>query len=307
VISGFIISASAQKEGRTWFQFAKDRYIRVAPIFYVLSLPWIFRVVLYPNASWAPLVPTLFFWPVVGGKFVEPFLSVGWTLSFEALFYAAMAASLFFRRRTNRPVLGAVGLLLTTICLRLAIDSPILNFIGNPIILEFLFGIAIGWMFSFSGPNKLLAVPIAVLVVLALGYELIYGFGEVSESQFIENSALSFTRAMIWGLPAAGIVYVGLLTEGNSASEGPVRRFLAFLGDASYSIYLVHLLVMVIFKALQARGILSGDLLIILAIASSWAAGALSFLFVEKPLIRFIRRLSGVRSRYESPAPSSPG
>jgi exopolysaccharide production protein ExoZ len=305
VISGFIISASAQKEGRTWLQFAEDRYIRVAPIFYVLSLPWILRAVPYPDVSWAPLVPTFFFWPIVDGKFVEPFLSVGWTLSFEALFYAVMTAALFFRKRIDRPVLAAAGFLLITICMRFVFDTPIFNYLGNPIILEFLFGIAVGWIFSLTGANARLAVLVAVPVVLTLGYQLIYGFGDVSESQFIESGALSLTRVIIWGVPAAGIVYVALLKENPANSTGPVRRFLAFLGDASYSIYLVHLLVMVVVKALQARGIVSGDLLIVVAIAGSWLVGSLSFLFIEKPMIRFIRRLSRVRTQYKAPAPSS--
>ena len=305
VISGFIISASAQKSGRTWLQFAEDRYIRVAPIFYVLSLPWILRASAFPDVSWAPLIPTFFFWPVVDGKFVEPFLSVGWTLSFEALFYCVMTAALLFRKWIDRPVLAAVGFLLITICIRSVVDAPIFDFLGNPIILEFLFGIAVGWIFSRTGANERLAIVVTLLVVLALGYQLRYGFGAVSESPLIESGELSLTRAVIWGLPAAGIVYVALVRENSAKSTGRVRGFLAFLGDASYSIYLVHLLVMVVVKALQARGIVSGDVLIIVAIALSWLAGSLSFLFVEKPMIRMIRRLSRSRTEYKAAAPPS--
>ncbi len=306
VISGFIISVSAQKPDRTWLQFAKDRFIRVAPIFYVLSLPWILRAVPLPDVSWLPLIPTFLFWPIVHGRFVEPFLSVGWTLSFEALFYTAMTASLFVRKWTGGPLTAAAVFLLATIGLRLVVETPVLNFLGNPIILEFLFGIGVGWIFSFTGTNRALALPIAILVALALGYELLYGFGDVSESQFIQSGALSFTRAMIWGLPATGIVYIALLTEDRTSPAGYVKRFLAFLGDASYSIYLVHLLVIVVFKALQARGIVSGDLLIVLSIAGSLLAGSMSFLFIERPMTGIIKRLSRARAPHEAPAPSTP-
>jgi len=292
VISGFIISTASEKIDRNWFQFAKDRFIRVAPIFYVLSLPWIFRVVRSPDFSWLPFVPTFLFWPIIRGQYVEPFLSVGWTLSFEAFFYCAMTASISLRRWIGRPAITVVGFVLATICVRTMIGTPVLNFLGNPIILEFLFGIAVGWMFTLSGPNKRLAIVIAGFVVLALGYQFIYGFGDVSESQFTQNGELSFTRVIIWGIPASGIVYAALLIEGQPTSVGLVRRFLAFLGDASYSLYLVHLLVMAAFKALQARGIVSGDLLIISSVAVSLLAGSLSFLFIEKPMLSMIKRRS---------------
>jgi len=306
VISGFIISASAQKANRTWLEFAKDRFIRVAPIFYILSLPWILRALHFPDSSWLPFIPTFFFWPIVDGKFIEPFLSVGWTLSFEALFYSAMTASMFFRKWINRPAFAAVGFFLIMICMFIIFDTPVLNFLGNPIILEFLFGIAIGWVLPLKRGNKSLALVIAASVILALGYQLIYGFGNVSESHLIQSGELSFTRVIIWGIPAAGIVYIALLTENQLASPGPVRQFLAFLGDASYSLYLVHLLVIAAFKALQVRGIVSGDLLIVLSIACSLLAGSLSFLFIERPMTRIIKRLSRTRTQYETPAPSSP-
>jgi exopolysaccharide production protein ExoZ len=308
VISGFIISTAAQRADRSWLQFAKDRFIRVAPIFYVLSVPWILRAANFPDFSIfsPPLVPTFFFWPVVGGRFVEPYLSVGWTLSFEALFYTAMTASMFFRKWISRPALTTVGFFLVAICMRLIFATPVLSFLGNPIILEFLFGIAVGWVFAWTGTNARLAIVIAALVALALGYELIYGFGDISESHFIEDGTLSFTRAMIWGLPATGIVFIALLTEDQPGRAGPLKRFLAFLGDASYSLYLVHLLVMTAFKLLQARGIVSGDALIVLSIACSLLAGSLSYLFIETPLTRVIKRFSRTRTLYKTPAPSSP-
>jgi exopolysaccharide production protein ExoZ len=306
VISGFIISASARKPGRTWVQFAEDRYIRIAPIYYVLSLPWILRVVPLPDVSWAPLIPNFLFWPIVDGRFVEPFLSVGWTLCFEALFYAVMTAALALWPRIGRPVLAAAAVLLALVCLRPLVDTPILTFLGNPIILEFLFGIVISWICARTTPDRRIAFALATVVFLAICCELIYGFGDISESQLIESGERSFARVLLWGLPAAGIVYVALVVEGSAVELGPVRRLLAFLGDASYSIYLVHLLVMVVCKALQAHGFLSGDLLIVGAIACSLVAGSLSYLFIERPLIRAIRRMLRGRTQYKTAAPSSP-
>jgi exopolysaccharide production protein ExoZ len=290
VLSGYIITVSSERTDRNWFQFATDRLIRIAPIFYILSLPWIVRAMLTPDHSWLPFFPTFFFWPIVDGRYIEPFLSVGWTLSFEVLFYSAMAASIFLRTWVSRPAVLVIAFFLAAMSTRALFHTAVLDFLGNPIILEFLFGIGISMMLQLTGPNRRLAVGISVLVVLVLTYQLIFGFGGISESKFIQGGELSLRRAIVWGLPAAGIVYATLLF-GNPSSEGSLRRFLAFLGDASYSIYLVHLLVMAVFKALQARGLVLGDPLIILSILCSLFAGSLSFLFIEKPTIDFLKRL----------------
>jgi exopolysaccharide production protein ExoZ len=290
VLSGYIITVSSERTDRNWSQFATDRFIRIAPIFYILSLPWIIRAMLTPNHSWLPFVPTFFFWPIIDGQYVEPFLSVGWTLSFEVLFYSAMTAAIFLRSWVSRPAVLTIAVFLAAISARALFNTAALNFLGNPIILEFLFGIGISMMLQLTGSNRRLAVGISVLVVLALAYQLIFGFGEISEAQRIQSGELSLQRAIIWGLPAAGIVYATLLF-GSPSSEGPLRRFLAFLGDASYSIYLVHLLVMVVFKVLQAKGLISSDPLIILSILCSLFAGSLSYLLIEKPTIDFLKRL----------------
>jgi exopolysaccharide production protein ExoZ len=243
-----------------------------------------------PDQSWLPLVPTLFFWPIVDGRFVEPFLSVGWTLAFEALFYCAMTASIFFRAWIGRPSALVIIFFLVTISMRTVFGTPVLNFLGNPIILEFLFGIGIRWMLQLTGPSRSLALGISVLVILSLTYQLAFGFGDVGEAQFIQSGELSLRRAVVWGLPAAGIVYATLLL-GSPSSQRLLPRFMAFLGDASYSIYLVHLLVIGVFKLLQARGFVSGDPLIVLGIVGSVFAGCLSYLFIERPLIDLLKRL----------------
>ena len=289
VLSGYIITVSSERNDRNWFEFAADRFIRIAPIFYILSLPWIIRAMLTTDHSWLPFIPTLVFWPIVEGRFVEPFLSVGWTLSFEVLFYAAMTAAIFFRSPGSRPAVPVIAFFLAAITARSMFDTAVLDFLGNPIIIEFLFGIGISMLMRVTGPNRRLAVGVSTLVVLAVACQLILGFGDISEAQLIQNGDLSLQRAIIWGLPAAGIVYATLLF-GNPSSQGPLRRFLAFLGDASYSIYLVHLLVMAIFKVLQAKGLVSGDALIVLTILCSLAAGSLSYLFIEKPTIDFLKR-----------------
>jgi exopolysaccharide production protein ExoZ len=288
VISGFIISASSDRNDRNWQDFIKDRFVRVAPIFYLLSLPWLFVAMAKAESfRLSPIVPNLLFWPVVQGNFVEPYLTVGWTLSFEALFYGALAVAISGRNLIGRPSTNVILFFIATICLQHFVPTATLRFLGNPIILEFLFGIMIGRLFAYTGPQRMLAVGAIAVALALLAYQLVFGFGDISESQFIESGALSFRRALMWGVPAALIVYAALLAGNNSGNA--LKQMMAYLGDASYSLYLVHLLVMAIFKALQKHGIVSGDVLILTSIGSSLIAGAIVYRYIERPLIKALR------------------
>jgi exopolysaccharide production protein ExoZ len=291
VLSGYIITVSADRSDRNWLQFAIDRFVRIAPIFYILSLPWIIRAFLLPDHSWLPFLPTMVFWPIVEGKYIEPFLPVGWTLSFEVLFYFAMTAAIFLGSWVRRPAAMLVILFFIVMIIGRSLNyDPTLNFLGNPIIVEFLFGIGISMLFQLTGPNLRLAVGMSALATLALGYGLTFGFGDISEAKSVQMGDLSWQRAITWGLPAAGIVYATLLL-GDSSPSGKIKHTLYFLGDASYSIYLVHVLVIAGFKTLDVKDYVSGDLLIIAIITCSLLAGSLSYLYIEKPTIEFFNRL----------------
>ena len=71
--------------------------------------------------------------------------------------------------------------------------------------------------------------------------------------------------------------------------------WLVFMGDASYSIYLTHtivlLLVRVGYDRLRILQSMPHDLHYLVAMLAIAAAGALSYLWVEKPLLTLCRKL----------------
>ena len=84
----------------------------------------------------ARTVATFLPWPATD-VMTAPLLDVAWTLSFEMLFYASATLILFSRWWAW----GLAGLYIVAFCLRPF--GPIFQFLGNPIIIEFLFGVAI--------------------------------------------------------------------------------------------------------------------------------------------------------------------
>ena len=257
VISGFIIANVAQ--GRGAGDFLRDRLWRIYPLWWVAVLPWLFMVPRGPIS----VASSVTLWPIYTGGYYLPVLEVGWTLSFELLFYLGMALAIATR--------AAVPLALYAMFLvgALATSSPLLHFIGSPMALEFLMGIAIARMPRRVGFG--LFVPIG-LALFALTSPAI---GEVGASL---GSAGALWRALEWGCPAALIVWGALSLERlfeHGLFDVPVK-----IGDASYSIYLFHPLV--------AYGLSFGwTVRLPLAIGAGWAM----HLLVERRIMAARRRV----------------
>jgi len=256
VISGFIMASVSQ--GRTAGQFLGDRLWRIYPLWWVAVVPWLFMV---PRGA-TFLTSSLTLWPIYGDGYFVPVLKVGWTLSFELLFYLAMTAAIATR--------AAVPLALYALFLAgaLATSSPLLHFLGSPTALEFLMGVLIARL-----PRR----P-ALGVLIPIGFALFActspGIGDVEASL---GPQWALRRALLWGVPAALVVWGTLSLDRvfkHRAFDVPVA-----LGDASYSIYLFHPLVAYGFDlAWPAR--------VLLAAGIGWAM----HLLVERRLLRLRKR-----------------
>jgi hypothetical protein len=104
--------------------------------------------------------------------------------------------------------------------------SRTLAYLADPIIIEFVFGVAIGFAYrEINGPAKIISA-----TLLAIG-----AAGFVSTAVF----DLSFlSRVIIWGIPSACLVSGAILI--GEASTNHFWRAATFLGDISYSLYLTH-------------------------------------------------------------------
>jgi exopolysaccharide production protein ExoZ len=266
VISGFIIATIPKRP-----TFLLDRVWRIYPIWYVAVLPWL----LTQNRILPVVVTSLTLWPVYD-LFYFPALAVGWSLCFEMLFYVAAAAALRF---------GAIWPLLAyaaCFVLGFATPSPLFDYLGSPMVLEFLMGVLIarlprtslGFGFAAAGIAGMLLAPMWVY-----------------DGQLAFFSTTAIYRVAFWGIPAALIVYGCLSMEARFKTK--LADFPVLLGDASYSIYLFHL--MVILPAQQAP---------LVEFAGGVLLGLLAYWLIERRLIAIRRRGSPRSDRVEQPAPS---
>jgi exopolysaccharide production protein ExoZ len=153
-----------------------------------------------------------------------PALAAAWTLCFEMLFYAAVIAVLVDRRLLSL----CVGRFATAMALRSR--GPIFQFLGNPVIFEFIFGVALSYL-----PRRrprVWCLPIGAGALLAAGF---IGIAPPIGNMELLARDESFRRVLVHGVPAAMIVLGTMQIDAKPSAW-------TFLGDASYTLYLSHML-----------------------------------------------------------------
>lgn len=220
VISGFIMANVAG--GRTASQFALDRFSRIYPMWWIAAVPWLFFVPreLFYNLS------TLTLWPIWAGDYFVPAPRVGWTLCLELLFYLGVTLAV-----ATRPIVPLIAYALFLLG-ALALSTPLLEFVGSPMALEFLMGVAIARL-----PRRKmfgLLIPLGLALLSLTPTEL----GDLGSSI---HADWALRRAFEWGCPAAMVLWGGVSLE--PWFKGRFFNLPVRIGDASYSIYLFHPLI----------------------------------------------------------------
>jgi len=282
VISGFVMALVSR--GARAHDFLGARVIRIYPIYWFYTSLVLVVFLLRPemvNQSFAhpPSVwKSYLLWP----EDVLPLLAVGWTLIHEMYFYLVLAL-LIALAVPLRAALPAWALVVLAVPLLADVTSPLAAIVFHPMTLEFIAGAAVGLAVlngaTWGGRLSVLAG----LVLLALGY-FFYGRGPAIADD-------SWARVIYLGLPFIPIVYGVAAMERQG--RWPQLRGLATLGDASYSTYLSHVLVVSLlgrlFIALPWHTIASEIAFLVVCVVAANGVGVLSFTWLEAPTLRFLR------------------
>jgi exopolysaccharide production protein ExoZ len=290
VISGFVmIYSSEQLFGRPGAPviFVRHRLARIVPIYWLTTTIaiWLMREHFDPRSIFG----SYFFIPFANGNgSLNPLYGVGWTLNFEMYFYSVFALCLFFRRATALALVTGALLSAVALARMLVLQSAPLLVWTDPIILEFLFGALIAVLYRLGAtlPN-----PVRLFVVTA---------GIVTIWQFHAPELPSHYRWAQWGIPAAMIVSAFVLGT-HRWTESWLGCAAKNLGDASYSLYLLHGVVLILAAALANRfhAVL---IFLLLGYLAAVALSLLSYRYFERPLTDFLK---GNKHRLPSPTGAS--
>jgi peptidoglycan/LPS O-acetylase OafA/YrhL len=294
-ISGFIITYTALhriRRGGAWLDFVRQRLVRIYPVHWQFSLAVLAIYLIKPEWVYASHAVK----PDLVGSFLltvpeERLLNgLGWTLTFELYFYLAFSA-VFFMGRKGLPLLWIFwGVLVTAACVSLSAwmeKNFFLHVAASPLVLEFILGSMVGYWALSHRPNAKLAAP---ALALAAAYLIIaYGHLPVSDPLYVTDAA----RTLLCAIPAALIVFAAANAE--AFFEREVWSPLVLIGNASYSLYLSHVLVISGLARLSASFLPKLNAWgfgawLIAAWAMATGVGIANYLLVEKPLLRILRR-----------------
>jgi exopolysaccharide production protein ExoZ len=280
VISGFIMLVTTAGKEVTPGEFFRQRILRVAPLYWLVTLLMIGCAIIEPSAfktlqfSGAAVLKSLLFIPYDSLSFpgeTLPLLVPGWSLNYEMFFYALFAVSLLMPTRFRLASLVATLGALVLAGHFVEPMSPILSTYTNPRLLEFAAGAAIAYVWIRGMLRAPLIVSVAAIV----------------------------TGACL--LAMAGLSPIGavLIVSGclNPILCEPESRALLALGDASYSIYLTHLFTLGALRIAWVRLVPHESLgaaiaFMVVALAVCAAAGRLCYRFVERPLNSQLREMA---------------
>ena len=311
VVSGFIMVYASerlfQKPGGMRIYFLR-RIARILPMYWLTTT----IVVLYLIATYgsleaggAPLsyvIASYLFIPTARPDgWGTPVHSVAWTLNYEVFFYTVFGLFIFLSRRNVVMVVGSIFVALVLMALAFGPFNYPWGFWSYALILEFVLGMMLALLYRKGvriGPAAywaLLAVAAAILIWSA------------TQNHFFPPS--DNRRLFIWGIPMFFLVAAMTLSR-TPVLTGPFWRFWGFIGDASYSVYLIHTLMITLPRLLLARYIAPADapwLYVALMTVLAFVPGILAYLYLEKPLLEYLqRKIEGDRKKPAVPMTATP-
>ena len=300
IVSGFIMTFITHRTSEGADTFLIKRFFRLWP---PLFLVWLASLVLiYHERTLSQMSCVLYFclqdYSSQGPEFGYSLLGPPWTLSYEVMFYAVFAFSMSITYR-YRSYICALIFMASMLGFQLfyngsfSFSSQIspeivvthwwqawIKIASNTVVLEFIAGMFLAEMMVNGKISDSL-----LMRILAWG------------ALFIAFVFVIFTGPQVFGMsggfwPALVIMAAVITLSCHHKTEG--FRGLSFLGDISYSLYLVHYPVMLFIKnALPSSAFKNGSpLVFLLSVVVSTLLASVVFRLVEIPSIQLGKKIT---------------
>jgi peptidoglycan/LPS O-acetylase OafA/YrhL len=284
ILSGFLMTRIVQQSDgtpRAAGKFLTTRIIRIAPIYWLFTLVMIIMTLVLqrlgsgkslPAISAEAILKAFLFIPYIGrDNDHSPILGQGWTLNHEVLFYFLLGISLT-RGKSIALAITAAAIAGGAILANLTSLPVAFDLWFRPVSLLFLVGMSIAQVrkvqyFDSTVGCMLTATLLTVACVL--------------------NSKYSFNQLALtaWAV----VIFFVLTTTREPEPPSLLYRALVYLGDISFSTYLVHTFVIYLLSwwwdGFMRDAALS--IFVVLAFAISQFFAHFIYRHIERPLVNF--------------------
>src|SRR5690625_4951622 len=290
IISGFIICYSTRRTER--FQtlgFVLKRGFRIYPLLFFSLFLFILFFDTQDHNLLSSFIPLHADYEARGPTYGFHLHSPVWTLTYELAFYLLFAFALLFTQR-HRQLLAIGGIVIAFLSLqllmheRISLDTeqkisaalpdwstPVAAIFSSPMVLEFALGIILYAIYRHlpalqARPRQWLSycsLGVAALSALALYLPLFEGHGPLN-----------------CGLPSFTLLLSLLIYEQQKGL--PEIKSLKFLGNISFSLYLMHMIVIKLMRKYEIAQNMYGLIVFVSALLMSIAISYGTFVLIEQ-------------------------
>lgn len=289
VLSGFIITytsfgllGNTANIGRFFYK----RAVRIFPSYWIIISFFLLAQLVFPAFYRTHFSLTInniagSYLLVPGHQMVN---GVSWSLSYELFFYFLFAIAFIIRQKKWAFYLaGLYAMAIITLCTTgYSLDKAGVwtSLLLSPMNIEFFFGVLAAALIARL--PQIVNLPFMITGILLLLAGSIY-----TDKLGINLHPVYYQRVLLFGIPSFFLI-IGLV-KFELSKNLEIHGIFLKLGEASYSIYLLHLPLLVAFMKVIAKFNVSSSvlqhLLILTAIYFICCIGVLFYKFVEKPLI----------------------
>jgi len=289
IISGYImvyITQNMHQKPHNIRIFLKKRFIRIIPLYWFYTLIALAIFILMPErvnsaGGNTDVFKSFFLLPLASSE--NYLVGVGWTLHYEFLFYILFSVGLLFSRTKGNIIV--ISVILFSVLFSMLIPSEGMSYIFytflNDIFIEFALGIFLYFLLlKIKNIHWFLSLSSITLGILSFYY--LHTGGSFTGVHHIDTGSSAF-------LICFGVISLEYLWKKREF------KLLTTLGNASYSIYLLHpfILVAVLIISNKLANIipLNENILILIMLIVSLVGGYISHIFIEKNLIKWTKRV----------------
>lgn len=277
-ISGFIMAYTFDGKAGLFpsWKFIAKRVLRIYPVYIIFTLWCLFFIKpQFLNDIGMIIDSILLTAPTMSTGHPYLIIGQGWTLQYEMYFYIIFALTILMTKR-----LSVVAIVIASFYAVTSFNPGLLGPYGfmtsNAVVLDFIMGMGVAWAYKKGLFNIIPSIsPLKAVVTMGLLLSLscyLAVFNQVD-------------KLYSFGMVACLILIVSLKSTFSGSVLG---RASVFVGEASYTTYLVHLLplgyIITIIRAYDLHGA-NADLFIAISTIAITAMSCILYVLIEKNIV----------------------